>query len=134
MGKKKNNMTERRRALGKGLGALIPQDDDLQTRAATRPVDAFFPQGPAANVSRETTESDEELVEVPGATFAHVPVSDIAPNRAQPRQVFDEDELAELTASVQEVGILQPVVVRPMPDPGDGDPAYELIMGERRWR
>lgn len=128
-------MSERRRALGKGLGALIPQGMPGTAKPATRPVDVFFPQAPEveAPVSRET-EDEPQLVEVPGAEFAYVPVEDISPNRAQPRTVFDEDELSELTESVSQVGVLQPVVIRPMPSPGDGDAPYELVMGERRWR
>jgi ParB family chromosome partitioning protein len=65
---------------------------------------------------------------VPGATFADLPVGTIHPNAKQPRQVFDEDALAELTHSIQEFGVLQPVVVR-----ADAD-GYELVMGERRLR
>ena len=71
---------------------------------------------------------DDDLLPVPGATFAEIPVSSIQPNARQPRSVFDEEQLDELVASIREVGVLQPVVVRPA---GDG---YELIMGERRWR
>lgn len=63
-----------------------------------------------------------------GSYFAEIPVSQITPNPQQPRQVFDEEALAELAASVSEVGLLQPIVVRKA---GRG---YELIMGERRWR
>jgi ParB family transcriptional regulator, chromosome partitioning protein len=66
---------------------------------------------------------------VPGATFAELAVADIHPNPRQPRQVFDEDALAELTHSIREFGVLQPVVVRV--DPAGG---YELVMGERRLR
>ncbi|RKQ35435.1 ParB/RepB/Spo0J family partition protein [Kocuria tytonis] len=69
---------------------------------------------------------------VPGASFAELAVKDIHPNRKQPRQVFDEDELAELAFSVKELGVLQPIVVRP--SHGDGPEKYELVMGERRWR
>lgn len=128
-------MSERRRALGRGLGALIPQGTTPGSQGTARPVDVFFPGGPATpDVSRETTVGEDHLVEVPGAEFSYIRVEDIAANRAQPRTVFDEDDLAELTASVQEVGVLQPVVVRPMPDAGDGDAPYELVMGERRWR
>jgi ParB family chromosome partitioning protein len=65
---------------------------------------------------------------VPGASFAELPVTAIHPNPRQPRQVFDEDALAELTHSIREFGVLQPVVVR-----ADGD-GYELVMGERRLR
>jgi ParB family chromosome partitioning protein len=58
-----------------------------------------------------------------------LPISQISTNRYQPRVHFDEESLADLTASVRELGVLQPILVRPV---GDGD--YELIAGERRWR
>lgn len=98
-----------RGGLGRGLGALIPTEP-----ATVRP-------GPAA--------SGSPLTPVPGARFAEVPVAAIVPNPKQPRQVFDEEALAELKASIQEVGILQPIVVRDL-----GADKYELVMGERRWR
>ncbi len=71
----------------------------------------------------------------PGATdevtaaLQEIPVSSISANRRQPRTAFDEESLAALTASVRELGILQPVLVR-----ATGPGAYELIAGERRWR
>ncbi|HET9655199.1 MAG TPA: ParB/RepB/Spo0J family partition protein [Kineosporiaceae bacterium] len=74
-----------------------------------------------------------ELVPVPGAEFAELAVGAIRPNPRQPRQVFDEEALAELVHSVREIGVLQPVVVRRV-EPENGEPRYELIMGERRWR
>lgn len=64
------------------------------------------------------------------AVLRDIKVTDIHPNPRQPREVFDEDHMAELVASIAEVGILQPVVVREV----DGETPYELIMGERRWR
>jgi ParB family chromosome partitioning protein len=64
-----------------------------------------------------------------GAYFEEIPVDAITPNPRQPRQVFDEDSLDELAASIQAVGLLQPVVVRQVV-PG----RYEIVMGERRWR
>jgi ParB family chromosome partitioning protein len=76
--------------------------------------------------------NDVELVEVPGVRFAEIPVTDIHPNRKQPRTVFDEDDMAELVHSVREIGVLQPIVVRTSTEKG-GEP-YELVMGERRWR
>jgi ParB family chromosome partitioning protein len=66
---------------------------------------------------------------VDGAHFAELPVHSITPNSRQPRQVFDEDAMAELVHSIREVGLLQPVVVRPI-----GPGSYELVMGERRLR
>ncbi|MGI4893684.1 MAG: ParB/RepB/Spo0J family partition protein [Janthinobacterium lividum] len=74
------------------------------------------------------------LVPVPGARFAEVPVGAITPNSRQPRTVFDEDELAELVHSIREIGVLQPVVVRPLPIVEGAAPTFELVMGERRWR
>ncbi|MDN3483048.1 ParB/RepB/Spo0J family partition protein [Arthrobacter sp. APC 3897] len=81
----------------------------------------------ASRVSRET------LVEVPGATFAELPIESIHPNRKQPRSVFDEEDMAELVHSIREIGVLQPIVVRPSAE-NDPDHPYELVMGERRWR
>ncbi len=70
-----------------------------------------------------------EAVEDRESALRELPVSSIRPNRLQPRAYFDEEALAELTASVREIGILQPVLVREV-----GDDDYELIAGERRWR
>ena len=72
----------------------------------------------------------EPLVPVPaGSSYADLPLESIVPNPRQPRTVFDGDALDELVDSIREVGLLQPVVVRPL-----GDDTYELVMGERRWR
>ncbi|HWC10163.1 MAG TPA: ParB/RepB/Spo0J family partition protein [Acidimicrobiales bacterium] len=67
--------------------------------------------------------------ETPGVGFAELPVSAITANRRQPRTTFDEEALNALTASVREVGVLQPVLVR-----ATGPDTYELVAGERRWR
>lgn len=93
-------MAEPRRGLGRGLGALIP----------------------AADESASAVQVD--------ATYLEVDPNDIVPNPRQPRQVFDEDAMAELVFSVREIGLLQPVVVRRRAD----GPPFELIAGERRWR
>lgn len=104
-------------------------------------------------VSRETIseESPEpEMVMVPGAKFGLVSVAEIIPNTKQPRQVFEQNDLDELAASIAEVGLLQPIVVRPLEtttrEELRDNPAlaqalqenpgarYELIMGERRLR
>ncbi|WP_316522241.1 ParB/RepB/Spo0J family partition protein [Kitasatospora brasiliensis] len=71
----------------------------------------------------------EQSAEVAGARFAELRLDAISPNPRQPREVFDEDKLAELVASIKEVGLLQPIVVRQVEAE-----RYELIMGERRWR
>ena len=64
-----------------------------------------------------------------GAVLSEVPVSAVSPNPNQPRVHFDEESLTELSASITEMGVLQPILVRPLPDG-----AFELIAGERRWR
>lgn len=174
-------MAERRRGLGKGLGALIPPSPST----SDRPTDVFFPRGSTPiehpkdrfTGNNEVDEADEAaeaghgdglhpsftgnhdvnglgdrdddvseassaqaevasdagngLAPVPGATFAELPLDEIVANARQPRQVFDDDDLAELTHSIGEIGVLQPIVVRQASSGGAG---YELIMGERRLR
>ena len=90
---------------------------------------------PAAEARSEGRGPDNEgLVPVPGATFAELPVKIIVPNPRQPRQVFDEDDITELAASIKEVGLLQPIVVRRVDDEDGRAESYELVMGERRLR
>jgi ParB family transcriptional regulator, chromosome partitioning protein len=92
---------ERRGGLGKGLGALIPSD--------------VAPSSAAGLANR------------PG--IEEVPINRIDPNPFQPRNRFDEESLAGLTASIRELGVLQPILVRQV-----GDDRYAIIAGERRWR
>jgi ParB family transcriptional regulator, chromosome partitioning protein len=95
----------RKPGLGKGLGALIP--DNVAT----------------------TSEVPAEVVA--SSPLRMVPVESIRPNQFQPRKTFNDDSLKTLAASLQELGVLQPIIVRPV----DGEPdKYELIAGERRWR
>lgn len=112
--------------LGRGLGALIPQG--VPVTVATPPI----AESVAADLmpSRAMPGADGHLAPVPGARFAEIHVEAISPNARQPRQVFDEESLEELKVSIQEVGFLQPIVVREVPGGG----AFELVMGERRWR
>ena len=116
------------------LGTL-PIDTDYRTHedtaGATRSASV-----PAPASSREDFADaglPDGLMPVPGASFAEIPQGQIRPNPVQPRTEFDEVALAELVASIKEVGLLQPIVVRQLPEP-DGEHRYELIMGERRWR
>lgn len=103
--------TQRKGGLGRGLAALIPT-------------------APADNRPDDSAPAPDALAHrVVGAAYQEVPITAIMPNPRQPRQVFDEDALAELAHSIREFGLLQPIVVRPL-----GNGRYELIMGERRWR
>ncbi|MEP7194697.1 MAG: ParB/RepB/Spo0J family partition protein [Actinomycetota bacterium] len=156
-------MSAKRRALGRGLGALIPTSPE--GNGSSRPMDVFFkgnggPRPDASpSVPRETVTDGEDqggmaniptaagtdLAPVPGARYAELPVLSIRPNPRQPRKAFGDDEMAELVHSIREIGVLQPVVVRPIPpeelaitasqgaDAAE-QPQFELIMGERRWR
>jgi ParB family transcriptional regulator, chromosome partitioning protein len=90
---------ERRSGLGRGLAALLPTE---------------APGTPASG---------------DGPALRDIPVSSIEPNPFQPRRHFDEEAIIELSASIREVGVLQPILVRPL-DAG----RYQLIAGERRWR
>jgi ParB family chromosome partitioning protein len=115
-----SSSSKRRGGLGRGLGALIPTAPTTEAPAGA----AYVP----ASVMTGSAPDAEAPMPVPGANYAEIAVKQIHPNAKQPRQVFDEDALAELTHSIREFGVLQPVVVR-----ADAD-GYELVMGERRLR
>jgi len=115
-------VAQQRRGLGRGLGALIPETSRSADGTAARGTD-HAARGPGS------ADSATAPVEVLGAHYQEIEVSAIAPNPRQPRRSFDEEALDELADSIRQVGLLQPVVVRPA-----GPGRYELIMGERRWR
>jgi len=116
-----------RRGLGRGLGALIPTSADSPAAASSDQASGDRVSGGSA--WGEPAAAAEGARRVEGAYFAELPVAAVHPNPRQPRQVFDDEALAELVHSIREVGLLQPVVVRPV-----GADAYELVMGERRLR
>ncbi|MQA08477.1 MAG: ParB/RepB/Spo0J family partition protein [Pseudonocardiaceae bacterium] len=120
-------MNERRGGLGRGLAALIPSGpvgDGEEARSTTIALQSEDGAGDTSNGS-----PDSHSGEVAGAVYREVPTASIKPNPKQPRQVFDEEALAELEHSIREFGLMQPIVVRQLPDD-----EYELVMGERRWR
>lgn len=113
-------------------GTALPPPD---SKPASAPASDATARTSASSPATTPSASDEdELRPVPGATFAEIPVAAVQRNAKQPRQVFDDDELNELASSIREVGVLQPVVVRPSGTDSGGETTYELIMGERRWR
>lgn len=87
----------------------------------------------ASAENADTTAEDQGLKPIKGGYLEYIKPLDIVPNSKQPRTVFDEEELRELAASIKEVGVLQPIVVRKINDEQE-TAHYELIMGERRWR
>jgi len=144
----------KRQSLGRGLGALIPDvsretaKPNSKAGSGAKPAKKATESAPkkAAPATKSTA---KPVVKVPaksagvpaaqgnsqaptaiaGLTFAELAIRSIVPNAQQPRQVFDDEALAELVHSIQEVGLLQPIVVRPASGGG-----YELVAGERRLR
>ena len=135
----------KRGGLGRGLAALIPTsappEHTAAAAAAPAPLPAVTEAPPVSLVPDPAPAAEPEAaparpvddgvgaVGVPGAQLRELSVDAVVPNPKQPRQVFDDEALEELTYSVKEFGLLQPIVVRE-----NGDGAYELIMGERRLR
>lgn len=147
---------QRKGGLGRGLGALISSSASIDSRMGESAADIILgggePQkqsGAAAvaqtkqatgrvnpvladAVARTTGTDKAGKTAAPatefGASYQEIPLGLIVPNAKNPREVFDEDDLAELVHSIQEFGLLQPIVVR------SKDDGFEIIMGERRWR
>jgi ParB family chromosome partitioning protein len=143
----------KRGGLGRGLAALIPTSAPVPEPApdadgtpdgatASAPAVSLVPPPPAASPfsvpvtspARAATPEPEGALGVPGAQLREVAVTDVVPNPKQPRQVFDDEALEELSHSVREFGLLQPIVVRETTASAGGRVSYELIMGERRLR
>jgi ParB family transcriptional regulator, chromosome partitioning protein len=134
-------MPQPKRGLGKGLGALIPtapvgvvpgvSSDGTAGHSVLGSAAGASQggEGSGSGIPGTGGQAGPEILPVAGAYFEEVPVGAITPNPRQPRQVFDDDLLAELADSIRIVGLLQPVVVRRV-SPG----SYEIVMGERRWR
>jgi len=105
----------RRGGLGRGLDALIPSGPQED-------------RDPAAQAAGHESQAEERLESSSGPTFEQLPLDRIDPNPRQPRGSFDDEPLQELTTSIEAVGVLQPIVVRPSGE------RYQIVMGERRVR
>ncbi len=121
-------MSGKKGGLGRGLGALIPNS------SSGKPVENSSLKEVKAQVSKVSTDTSEPVDNSQSSLeglvrLATVPLTSISANPRQPRQIFEPEALAELTASIKEVGLLQPPVVRAL-----AHGKYELIMGERRLR
>ena len=110
-------MAARRGGLGKGLDSLISPGHSAKAEAKEKPAK------PEVKVVEKVV---EEVVEKP--VEMKLKISEIEPNREQPRKSFDEDGLIELSESIKQFGVLQPILVQKKDD------YYEIIAGERRWR
>lgn len=121
-------MSERRGGLGRGLAALIPTGP-AEGVEPTQTVEVNGQSDGDKGWSAANGAMEQNAGEVAGAVYREVPVGAVKPNPKQPRQVFDEEALAELEHSIREFGLMQPIVVRVLPDD-----EYELVMGERRLR
>lgn len=133
-------MNQRRKGgLGRGLASLIPTgpaEPRLGNAAADVVIGGVIGGSPAELADAPPQQPDPPTGEI-GAVYREIDPSAIEPNPRQPRQVFDEDALAELVHSIREFGLMQPVVVRELPAADTADGAtrhYQLVMGERRWR
>ncbi len=136
-----------RGGLGRGLAALIPTGPTTTTVADVlingAPAKREAPPLSLVTAPAKQAENGEDTDDVPdrptvarrsvsekaGPRYVEVPIDRIERNARNPRTVFDEEALAELTHSIKEFGLLQPIVVREV-----GPDRYELVMGERRWR
>ena len=113
--------SKKTRGLGKGLDALFGDAEvTLQSRAEKN-----------SKNEDEKTEDPKQKVdknERTGGGIDYIDINDIKPNSNQPRKTFDEDKLNELAASIEEHGLIQPLVLR------KAEKGYEIVAGERRWR
>ena len=105
----------RPRQLGRGLEALFGED---RTNLAATETAIIAPEGPTPGDARSNG-------------FRIVPIGKLIPNPLQPRLHFDDAALKDLTDSIREQGILQPLIVRPT---RTNDDTFEIVAGERRWR
>ncbi|MCX2713552.1 ParB/RepB/Spo0J family partition protein [Mycolicibacterium sp. J2] len=131
-----NQPAKKRSGLGRGLASLIPtgpaDGDPLGTKMGSAAADVLL-GGPSAGTAPSAPPA---AVSEFGAVYREIDPKLIEPNPRQPRQVFDEEALAEMVHSIKEFGVMQPIVVRELSDVSDGErgPRYQLVMGERRWR
>ncbi len=122
--------SKRRGGLGRGLASLIPTGPaDGGPRLGEAAADVVIGGGPVSPEVREAGGPVEDI----GAVYREIAPAEIEPNPRQPRQVFDDEALAELVHSIREFGLMQPSVVREV-DATAGGRRYQLVMGERRWR
>ena len=113
-------MAAKRKGLGKGITNLIPETDVIRSTPKKKTEKKEVVKEVVKEVIKEVK------VPVPGDTM--MKISDIEPNREQPRKNFDKEALQELADSIKQFGIIQPIVVQKKDD------YYEIIAGERRWR
>lgn len=126
-------MAVKKKGLGRGLDALFPEKP-AEKKPVTKPITKEVnPKQEAESVKTTVPASDKKEMTADAPTEVKktemlVKISKVEPNRTQPRKQFDEDALVELSESIKQFGILQPLLVS---DKGD---YYEIIAGERRWR
>ncbi len=139
--------TRKRSGLGRGLAALIPTGpaegpDTMGPRMGDAAADVVLGGGGGPAAADSGGADNGAGAGDVGAVYREIDPASIEPNPRQPRQVFDEESLAELVHSIREFGLMQPIVVRVLTD-ADADTArptgtpparYQLVMGERRWR
>jgi ParB family chromosome partitioning protein len=111
----------KRKSLGRGLEALLSSAKPVAQPAA--PAATAPPPGAPAPAAK-----------APESGLREVPVDLLRRGKYQPRVDMREETLTELAESIRAQGVVQPIVVRPLPNPGGGETEYEIVAGERRWR
>ena len=99
-----------------------------------RGLDALLSSAAGSTVARAETPASESGAPAADAALREVPIDLLQRGRYQPRVDMRDDSLAELAESIKAQGVVQPIVVRPLPRQGDGEARYEIVAGERRWR
>lgn len=123
------SQSKRRGGLGRGLASLIPTGPaDGGPRLGDAAADVVIGVGPAGGVAAQGIAEIPAITEDIGAVYREISPTDIEPNPRQPRQVFDDEALAELVHSIREFGLMQPIVVREVEASASGR-RYQLVMG-----
>jgi ParB family chromosome partitioning protein len=123
-------MTQKKTSLGRGLADLLGSS---KARAATPAVPVSITP-PASDPAPPAAQPSTTPPSPRGDELAHLPVDSLARGKYQPRVDLRQEALEELAISIRNQGVIQPIVVRPLPDAAPGAPRYEIIAGERRWR
>lgn len=109
------------KGLGKGLDALFGDVEVTPVKSANKKESSKQAKADTAAKKSDETEASQGGV-------LYIDINDIKPNTGQPRKHFDEEKLEELASSIQQHGLIQPIVLRKL------ETGYEIVAGERRWR
>lgn len=121
-------MIEQKKRLGRGLNALFGDDEQPQYNVVSAS------ETNSTNAAPTSNQNDTAQAKTNSGNIMRLPIAALQPSRFQPRRTFDQDALNELAASMQQHGVLQPLMVRALETPTENGVTHEIIAGERRWR